>query len=314
MNVRRCHGASGTGTARASRGRAGPADAVVEEPALRAQQGVEAPEVLGQVLAADVLEHADGADGVERPVVDVAVVLQADVHLAGEPSLLDPIRPELHLAWRHGHPDHLDAVVLGRMERHRAPSAAHVQQSHPRPQAELLADQLVLGRLSRLQAHARVVPDRARVGHGRAQHEPVEVVGEVVVVGDGGGVALARVARAAHPRLLGRGRQRPEPLDSRPGGPGPAAAPGRAAGWPWPARTARRRGPPPPRGPRRRRPDPGRGRWGRSRSAAGRQVSAPATWRRRREPLRSSRRRLRWRWGPRRGPGGRVRRCPCLFI
>ena len=55
-------------------------------------------------------------------------------------------------------------------------------------------------------------PHRAGVGERRPEHHPVEVVGDVVVVRDGGGVALARVAPAVHPRLLGRRRERLQPL------------------------------------------------------------------------------------------------------
>ena len=53
------------------------------------QQVVEAPEVLAQAGPADVFEHADGADGVVGPVVDVAVVLQADLDPVGQPFGLD---------------------------------------------------------------------------------------------------------------------------------------------------------------------------------------------------------------------------------
>ncbi len=53
-----------------------------------------------------------------------------------------------------------------------------------------------------------VVEVGARVGHRLAQEEAIEVVGHVVVVGDGLRVAAARVERAVQARLLGRRRRR----------------------------------------------------------------------------------------------------------
>ena len=50
------------------------------------EQPVQAPEVLVELRRADVLEHADRADRVERTVVDVAVVLDADLDEVGEPG------------------------------------------------------------------------------------------------------------------------------------------------------------------------------------------------------------------------------------
>ena len=61
-----------------------PADRVVEQPSLRPQQRVQVGEVLVQARLADVLEHADRADGVERPVGDRAVVLQAELDAVAE--------------------------------------------------------------------------------------------------------------------------------------------------------------------------------------------------------------------------------------
>ena len=59
--------------------------------------GEQAREVLVEPAQADVLEHADRADRVERPVVDVAVVLHADLDEVGEARLGDPLRREVGL-------------------------------------------------------------------------------------------------------------------------------------------------------------------------------------------------------------------------
>ncbi len=183
-----------------------------------------------------MLEHPDRADRVERPVVDVAVVLQPDLDPVAEPRLGDPLRRQLGLALRHRHADRAHAVVLGRVHHHAAPAAPDVEQAHARLQVELPADQLVLRGLRGFEAGVRRVPHRARVGHRRSEHDPVEVVGHVVVVRDrgrvarrqwrrprrrassfGGGGAVAGPRRGREPdrvRATGRGRSA-KPLGSR---------------------------------------------------------------------------------------------------
>ena len=101
-------------------------------------------------------------------------------------------------------------MVLGSVEEHAAPAAADVEQAHPRLEPELPADQLVLVGLRLLERARGVGPHRARVRHGGAEHAAVEVVRDVVVVRDGGGVALLRMAPAVESRLLGRLRHRLE--------------------------------------------------------------------------------------------------------
>ena len=94
------------------------------------------------------------------------------------------------------------------MEHHAAPAAADVEEAHPGLEVELAGHQLVLGRLGRLEADARVGPHAAGVRHRRAEHEGVEVVRDVVVVGDGLGVAGLGVAQAVQAGLLrGRGQR-----------------------------------------------------------------------------------------------------------
>ena len=78
----------------------GPADGVVEEAAAGRQQLEALLEVHGELRQADVLEHADRADRVVGPVVDVAVVLVPDLDLVGQPGLGDPLLGQLGLALR----------------------------------------------------------------------------------------------------------------------------------------------------------------------------------------------------------------------
>ena len=80
----------------------------------------------------------------------------------------------------------------------------------PGPQVELAADQVQLVALGVGEAVVRrrsLRPVPARVGHLRVEQELVELVGQVVVVGDRGPVAAAGVQPAGQPGLR-RGRPR----------------------------------------------------------------------------------------------------------
>ena len=91
----------------------------------------------------------------------------------------------------------------------------------PGLQPELATDQLVLGLLGGVQpggvgravgTRTAGLPHRARVGHGRPEQQLVELVADVVVVGDGGGVARDRVQpplAAASPRGVAAGAAAP---------------------------------------------------------------------------------------------------------
>ena len=157
------------------------------------------------------------------------------------------------------------------VHRQAAPPAADVEQPDAGAQPELAADEVELGLLGGLQADGLVLPDGAGVDHRRPQDQPVEVVADVVVVRDGGGVATLAVQAAvpAEADLL-RGRLRlasdrrrapgpcaPAPAARRGRGRGTLPAPGgpsssarRTARTGRPRRRVRRRrtrGPAPPR-------------------------------------------------------------------
>ena len=97
----------------------------------------------------DVLEHPDRGDRVEGLAAEVAVVLQPDLDPVGETRLLDPPSGQVDLLAAERHADHLRPVVACGVDGHRAPSAADVEEPCARSlvEAELAADQLVLGRL-----------------------------------------------------------------------------------------------------------------------------------------------------------------------
>jgi hypothetical protein len=97
-------------------------------------------------------------------------------------------------------------VPLGGVQREAAPAAADVQQPHARTERQLAAHQVDLGILRGLQPDRLVVPDGAGVDHRRPEHQPVEVVADVVVVGDRGGIPPSAVLPPvpAQPDLLRR--------------------------------------------------------------------------------------------------------------
>ena len=186
---------------------------MVQQPAGWGEQPVERLEVLGHPLAPHVLEHPDGRDGVELLAPEVAVVLQADLDLPVQPGIGHPSGGLVDLLAAEGDADHPGAVVAGGVDGHRTPTTAHVEQpgSGGVVNAQLAADQLVLGRLGLLERGAGRREPRAGVGHARAQHESVEAVSHVVVVADGLGVPGGGVESSGRPALLGgRGQRRTE--------------------------------------------------------------------------------------------------------
>ena len=171
--------------------------------------------VLRVVVLADVLAHLDRRHGVERLVGELPVVLQPDLDLVGEAERLDPGQPVGPLLGRERHARGPHAVVLGRVHEERRPPAADVQQPHAGPERELAADEVELVALGVDEAVGRgclLRPVPARVGHLRVEEEGVEVVGEVVVVGDRGAVAAAGVQPPVQPGLR---RRRPRPRPDR---------------------------------------------------------------------------------------------------
>ena len=93
--------------------------------------------------------------------------------------------------------DRPHTVVPSGMHDHPAPTAADVEDAHAGFEPELAADQVVLRGLRGFEGDVGTIPDRAGVRHRRAEHDPVERVRHVVVVGDRSGVALAGVTPSA---------------------------------------------------------------------------------------------------------------------
>ena len=154
------------------------------EPA-RLQQPAHGGEIGVEIRRADVLEHADRADLVEtlRPL-QPRIVGQLERHLVGEPEFgRSPARNrDLFLGQRHA--DDVDAVVAGGVQGERAPAAADVEQRLARLQPQLAADHIEFVDLRLIEAVAPVVEIAAGVDHLRVEPQPIEGVGDVVVMGD----------------------------------------------------------------------------------------------------------------------------------
>ena len=150
---------------------------------------------------ADVLDHADRGDRVERLARDLAVVHDADVDLVGHARRGGALARELRLRLAQRDPGDVHAVLARGVQRERAPAAADVEHPLARLQRELRADEVELGPLRLLQRRRAARPDRARVRHRLVEEQREVLVGEVVVVRDRALVAQDRVALALRAQL-----------------------------------------------------------------------------------------------------------------
>ena len=88
------------------------------------------------------------------PSDDVPVVLDADLHPVGEALVGDALAGVGGLFLGERHADDAHAVLAGRVDRHGAPAAAHVEEALTGAQAELAADEFELVALGVLQGAA----------------------------------------------------------------------------------------------------------------------------------------------------------------
>ena len=112
-----------------------------------------------------------------------------------------------------------DAVVLRRPDAEPAPAAADVEHALPRLEPELPAHEVELVLLRLLELAVGIAVVGAGVDHQRVEKQLVEVVGDVVVMRDGPGVALLSVG--AHevaspmPKMESKTRRRRAALEPR---------------------------------------------------------------------------------------------------
>ena len=112
-----------------------------------------------------MLDHADARDRVEGLVVELAVVLHADLDPVREASSATRCRASSACGCESVMPITLDPVALGRVDGEAAPAAAHVEHALALLQVELGADQLELRLLRLLERLGAAREDRTAVGH-----------------------------------------------------------------------------------------------------------------------------------------------------
>ena len=169
--------------------------------------GAEEAAVMGD---ADMLEHADGDDAVDRGV-PVAVVHQFEADLVFEPGGAGAGAGLFELLGAEGDAGDAGAVVAGEGDGEAAPAGADVQHVEARAvEVELGGDVADFGGLSFLEGFAAGGEVGAGVGAVLVEEEGVEAAVEVVMVGDvaagaAGEVELLElaggVAEGAHERV-----------------------------------------------------------------------------------------------------------------
>ena len=150
---------------------------------------------------ADRLQHLDRRElGVRAAML--SVVLFQDRDALREPGSSHPRARELGLFGRDRQTRHLRPVLTRGDEREGAPPAADLENSVVRGQLQLVADPAELPPLCLRERLVRMLEDGARVRHRLVEHEPEEVVSEVVVVADVASCAEEALTRVgSRPRV-----------------------------------------------------------------------------------------------------------------
>src|SRR5690606_5513279 len=117
-------------------------------------------EVFCASFPADVLEHPDAHDLVERRPAEIAIVEQLEADSVLQPCFANPLPTQLQLRAAERYSHALHAVALGGVDQHSSPSAADVEQPLSGLEPELAADQLELGFLSAVE----VLRSRGEIG------------------------------------------------------------------------------------------------------------------------------------------------------
>ncbi len=151
--------------------------------AVGAHRAIDHAAQIAVVLEADVLQHADRHERVER-ARDVPVVVLDELDAIGEPLARRALPRVGDLVRREIERLHPHAVMPRHVQRERAPSAAGLDDALARPEADLAADQIHLRDLGRLERRVGRREVRAGVEQLLVEPELVEVVAEVVVVVD----------------------------------------------------------------------------------------------------------------------------------
>ena len=142
-----------------------------------------------QIGVADVLEHADADHLVEALVLrQVAVIHQLQLYLILQPLGRHALAGQRQLLAAEGDAEHPGAELAGGEAGQSAPTAADIQQAVAGLEPQLAADQAQLGLLRLVDSLFAGLEIGTGIDHVAVQPELVEVVGQVIVVGDGLGI------------------------------------------------------------------------------------------------------------------------------
>ncbi|MNE25139.1 hypothetical protein D3C80_1184600 [compost metagenome] len=143
-----------------------------------------------QVGMPDMLEHADTDHLVETAILgQVSVVENLQVDLVGQAFGLDSLPAKLELLLAQGDAEYLGVIFTCSEARKPTPTTANVQQVVAGIQAQLATQVVELVLLRLIERVIRLAKVSARIGHVLVQPQPVERVGNIIVVGDGFGVS-----------------------------------------------------------------------------------------------------------------------------
>ena len=140
-------------------------------------------EVRFEIAVTERFHHFDGCDLVEL-AGEIAIVFEPDVRAIGDALAPESLPRKMELFGRDGDCGHMAAVKAHRMAGESAPAAADFEHAIIRGEAQLAAERVVFFRLRGFEGLIRRGEIRAGVGHRRVEPQTVEIVPEVVVLGD----------------------------------------------------------------------------------------------------------------------------------
>ena len=186
---------------------------MIQEQSSRPQRRERRCEILVEALEADVLDHADTSDLVERRLTRQLPII-ADLHSAaiGESRCRHALAGKLSLSLAQRDAQCHRAVALRGVYDETSPAAADVEQPITGREPKLSANQIELGFLRLVEIVVTVREVSARIHHSRVQPERVKGVSDIVVKAHGfpiaaPGMSTARQLRRRR-RLLCRGARR----------------------------------------------------------------------------------------------------------
>ena len=135
------------------------------------------------VVDADMLEHADRDDAVER-AVDVAIILQHEFCRTRQTSFFRPCIRDLQLLGGEGDAGDIGAYGLCEIDAKAAPAAADVENAQVAIDQELRGDVALLSKLGVLGAVRPASRNRRSCIDCRVEEERIEVGVEIVVTCD----------------------------------------------------------------------------------------------------------------------------------